>query len=198
MSTKKREATGKTFKEWIVSYFESTTIHGFHYVIASKSLFFKLFWIAAIMATFVVCSLFIKQTLDEVHRSAILSNSEDIVLDEVAFPAISVLAPKTLNPVGFDTRLLNLIDACDVNAHSFNALAEIQGTVKDLNEFIRNETLRTWLIPMDKVKAEKLLTFGWVGPKERMVYRQFCQRLYPLHQALWPGFMQVYKLVFLV
>ena len=166
----------RAIKKGVKSYFEATSIHGFRYVIESKSLLFKLFWLTSLVVTFVICFFFIKQTLIEVHHSSILANTEDIGLDEVPFPAISIMVPKTINPTGFDTRLLNIVDACNPRAtpENFKPLHRLKPLVRMFNSMIRNETKRTGRIPLDHSKQGNFEDFSWVGSQERRVFEKFC------------------------
>ena len=81
-----REKIGKSLAE----YFESTTIHGFRYLCASKTLIERFAWIGIIGTCFSLAGLLIWQSIEESQQNPVLTTIETISVKEVPFPAITV------------------------------------------------------------------------------------------------------------
>ena len=97
-----KEKLGKSFAE----YFESTTIHGFSYLRASKTLFEKLAWILIIGTCFTLAGLLIWQSVEEAHENPVLTTIETISVKKVPFPAVTVDSGDP-DPLGYAEKIFN-------------------------------------------------------------------------------------------
>ena len=107
----------KGLKYGFVNYFENTSVHGFRYVLLSKTFLRKLLWAAAIVLAFTLCGLLISTSIREARDNPILSNTEEIPVEALPFPAFSLLAPKELTESGFERVAMDMIDACGTSAN---------------------------------------------------------------------------------
>ena len=102
----------ETIKKGIADYFESTTIHGFSYLKASRTLLERLAWIMIIGTCFSLAIILIQQSIYEANRNPFITNFETMPIQSIPFPAITVdsgppdpwgYAEKILNGLAFDS-----------------------------------------------------------------------------------------------
>ena len=100
-------------KMWqsVAEYFESTSIHGFSHLRASKTLLGRLLWILIIGSCFSLAALLICESIEEANDNPILTNIETISVQDIPFPAVTIKTPepniwrhfaKILNGLAFD------------------------------------------------------------------------------------------------
>ena len=126
----------KGLKYGFVNYFENTSVHGFRYVLLSKTLFRKLLWVAAIVLAFTLCGLLISTSIREARDNPILANTEEIPVEALPFPAFSLLAPKELTESGFERVAMDMIDACGTSANLTDNPEMIQ--TRQINTLLAN------------------------------------------------------------
>lgn len=129
--------------EGIKSYFENTSIHGFQYVIGSKNYVAKVFWAASICLAFFYCSTVVRKAFEEAEQYPTFAYMDEVEIDELKSPAISVLALKDLDEKAYFVKSLNQVDVCDVDLKkSRNPLLNLfQPVVKYLNRVARRPIL---------------------------------------------------------
>ena len=111
-----KESQAYAAVSWAVkAYFETTSIHGLRYVNNSHGSLYRVFWVVNLLTAFVLLGILLRQTLDEAEANPTLTNLEEVPIDDVPAPAISILAPKTLREKAYDIRILNSVRACDPN-----------------------------------------------------------------------------------
>ena len=103
---------GEILSKGAKSYSENTTAHGFQYIIASKNRLIRYFWVLNVVVAFVICFVFIGQTLEEAEQHPTITSIVEILIDDLPSPAISILMPKELNRHAYETRMLNTAPAC--------------------------------------------------------------------------------------
>ena len=83
-------------KMWqsVAEYFESTSIHGFSHLRASKTLLGRLLWILIIGSCFSLAALLICESIDEANDNPILTNIETISVQDIPFPAVTINTAK--------------------------------------------------------------------------------------------------------
>ena len=95
----------------IAEYFESTSIHGFSHLRASKTFLGRLLWILIIGSCFSLAALLICESIEEANDNPILTNIETVSVQDIPFPAVTINAPrpnvwrhfaKILNGLTFD------------------------------------------------------------------------------------------------
>ena len=95
----------------VAEYFESTSIHGFSHLRASKTLLGRLLWILIIGSCFSLAALLICESIEEANDNPILTNIETISVQDIPFPAVTIKTPepniwrhfaKILNGLVFD------------------------------------------------------------------------------------------------
>ena len=100
-------------KMWqsVAEYFESTSIHGFSHLRASKTFLGRLLWILIIGSCFSLAALLICESIEEANDNPILTNIETISVQDIPFPAVTIKTPepniwrhfaKILNGLAFD------------------------------------------------------------------------------------------------
>ena len=100
-------------KMWqsVAEYFESTSIHGFSHLRASKTLLGKALWILIIGSCFSLAALLICESIEEANENPILTNIETVSVQDIPFPAVTINTPqpnvwryfaKILNGLKFD------------------------------------------------------------------------------------------------
>ena len=135
--------TGQLVSRGIKSYFEETSLHGFRYLSVSRSWFFKLFWLASLILAFVCCAYLIALTVAETNDHPIITNVEEVTVNEIASPAISLLVPKTMNFMDYNVRMLNTIKACEpIENRKDNALLTRRAFVTFMALY--NSDIRIW------------------------------------------------------
>ena len=132
----------KLFKNGIKEYFENTTVHGFRYILVARTPLFKFFWIISILATVSLCFLLIGRSLKEASDNPIMTNTEEVEVDQLPLPTISILAPKELDPSLYHKTLLNMVDACnpELNLNEHPIFASVHKLLPIINDVIRNAT----------------------------------------------------------
>ena len=78
----------------VAEYFESTSIHGFSHLRASKTLLGRLLWILIIGSCFSLAALLICESIDEANDNPILTNIETISVQDIPFPAVTINTAK--------------------------------------------------------------------------------------------------------
>ena len=101
----------KYARNGVREYFENTTVHGFRYILFSKAYACKLFWIFSILATVSLCFFLIGKSLQEASENPIMTNTEEILVENLPMPTISISAPKELDADEYFRSLLNFVDA---------------------------------------------------------------------------------------
>ena len=95
----------------VAEYFESTSIHGFSHLRASKTLLGKALWILIIGSCFSLAALLICESIEEANENPILTNIETVSVQDIPFPAVTINTPqpnvwryfaKILNGLKFD------------------------------------------------------------------------------------------------
>lgn len=132
----------KQFKNGIKEYFENTTVHGFRYILVARTHVCKLFWVVSILVTVSLCFLLIGQSLKEASDNPIMTTTEEVEVDQLPLPTISVLAPKELDPNMYHRTLLNMVDACnpELELKNLPMFASVHKLIPIINEVIRNAT----------------------------------------------------------
>ena len=146
----------KQFKNGIKEYFENTTVHGFRYILVARTPIYKFFWIISILATVSLCFLLIGRSLKEASDNPIMTNTEEVEVDQLPLPTISILAPKELDPGLYHKTLLNMVDACnpELNLKEHPMFVSFHKLMPIINEVIRNAT------------SASLDTFGAMAPDD--------------------------------
>ena len=103
----------KHLQEGLYKYLENTTIHGFNYVVKSKHVAARVFWVLNVVVAFLICFVIVGKSLEEADAHPTTTESEEVDIEELLAPAVSILAPKNVNTGAFDFRVLNPLDACD-------------------------------------------------------------------------------------
>ena len=99
-----------SFRQTIINslaeYFESTTIHGFSYLKASRNVLERLAWILIIGTCFILAAFLIHQSINEAHENPFMTNIETLHISKVPFPAITIDSGDP-NPWGYAEKILN-------------------------------------------------------------------------------------------
>lgn len=104
-------------------YFRHTSVHGFRYALETHDPILKVFWIISIVLAFFACFTLIHDNLIDEQEKPTITTNEEIILDDLPAPAISILVPEVDASVYLRMRMPNSIRACDpkVNiSHSKN------------------------------------------------------------------------------
>lgn len=152
------------------SYFRNTSIHGFRYTIETPNRFMKLLWILSIVIAFSICFVLISANLEEAELNPTITSTEEIVLDDMPAPAISILAPRKTLYLYSRYRVANSIKACDpkVNISASDSLRPFLKVVKAVNDEVRKVYKPTYT---DVSKYQKLLQ---KTPSIKKIYSRFC------------------------
>ena len=71
--------------ESVRGYLESTTIHGFSYLGASKSVVERVAWIFIIVTCFTLASILITRSIDDANKNPVLTTFETVSVKDVPF-----------------------------------------------------------------------------------------------------------------
>ena len=64
-------------------FFENTTVHGFRYILVSKTAFCKLFWVLSLLSSISLCLFLIGQSLKESRDNPIQTITEEIEVNSL-------------------------------------------------------------------------------------------------------------------
>ena len=91
------------------SYLSETTVHGFRYLVVSKSALERLFWSAWLVAGFSGCYFMVSQSIAEYEANPILTTVDTGSIKAIPFPAVTVDAGDVIDPWGFVTKAFNQV-----------------------------------------------------------------------------------------
>ena len=100
------------FAESVRGYLESTTIHGFSYLGASKSVIERVAWVLIIGTCFALAWTLIVKNIKDANENPVLTTFENVPVKEVPFPSITIdggdtdpwePSAKALNNLAFDS-----------------------------------------------------------------------------------------------
>lgn len=167
-------------KSAITDYFENTSIHGFRYVSEGRGWLYRLFWIINLVLAFCILYYFANQILQEAEENPTIATIDEVPIDLVPSPAISIMVPNTYDGEGYQTRFLNSIRASDPNVKITDS--ELLAPLKDLMVNYNNMFLRGYLgsmPPSFTIEAIKELE----DAGKITMFRQFCAKVQELADA---------------
>ena len=100
------------FIESVRGYLESTTIHGFSYLGASKSIIERVAWVFIIGTCFTLAGMLISKSIKDANENPVLTTFETVPVKEVPFPSVTIdggdpdpwePSAKALNNLAFDS-----------------------------------------------------------------------------------------------
>ena len=155
-------------------YFENTSIHGFRYVSESRGWLYRFFWVINLVLAFCILYYFTNQILQEAEENPTIATIDEVPIDLVPSPAISIMVPNAKDGKGYKTRFLNSIRASDptVKITDSELLAPLKDMVVNFNWMFIRDYLGT-MPPAFTIEAIKELEkAGKIS-----TFRQFCAKV---------------------
>ena len=133
--------------EVLKQFFDSSTIHGLHYISSTRSIA-RLAWILIVIGGFSVATILIQQSFDNWNENPITTTIETLPISKVKLPNVTVCPPKgTYTNLNYDYQTLNRRKAINETAKDelFNHTIEM----------IQNKVYKEIIKNMSKVIEEK-------------------------------------------
>ena len=165
-------------KSGIKSYFTNTSVHGFRYAVETPNKLLKAYWATCIVLAFGMCAMMALNYFDHLVQNPIISTRQEMVLDDLPPPAISISVPQVQGTTILRMRMANSIRACDplVNISSSAILGPFLEVTRALNDAIR-KTYEPTDEEMIQYKSQ-LPTSPEFG-----TFQRFCGAMLPLKKA---------------
>lgn len=96
-------------REYLNSYFDNTTVHGFKYILIGDTLAERVGWVATVILAFTGAFVLIDSYVSEVRTNPITMTLSKIPVSEVPFPAVTVDSGQVLDHFGYLRRALGRI-----------------------------------------------------------------------------------------
>ena len=129
----------KTVSKWVKLYIQNTSIHGFRYALETPYAALKSFWVVSISFAFCACSLLIFSNLKNAQNNPTITTVEEILLNDVSAPAISILVPPAQDEIYIRWRMANSIRACNASVDILKSkkVRKFLAVTKALNALVR-------------------------------------------------------------
>ena len=157
----------------VSEYFNTTTIHGFAYLLKSKSVIERLTWCIIIVSCMGFAGFLIQQALFESEEDPIATTVDLVSVKNVPYPAVTINSDPSINPWGFTEKMYNSLvfygqeDALVQDKAS--ALRQDFGFIMDKLVVDMIQTLQGWDPDSHKFALPKNLTMLKETLKSRFV-----------------------------
>ena len=123
----------------LISYFDSTTVHGFKYILTGESGVERVTWAGAVILAFTGAFVLINTYVSEVVTDPITMTLSKIPVGEVTFPAVTVDAGTAVDHLGYVRKALGrvAVDERDVSKSCFVVTAcHEHGSIGMIGDFV--------------------------------------------------------------